>query len=201
MSEEMKFNVFIKGKNVDLVVLDEEAVGKTDWFNWFNDEENTRYMKHRYYPNNRAKQLAFYKNEIENNPKKLQVGIFHKEDKVLIGVISLNNIDFLNRNCNTGAIIGVKKYRKIFCYLEAYTLLLKHAFEQLNMNKISDETLSKDVADFLIKTVGFKMEGVRRGELYKNGKYVDLYLIGLLKEEFYKGGYDNIKIPSDEVMG
>jgi RimJ/RimL family protein N-acetyltransferase len=201
MSEKMKFNVFIKGKNVDLVVLDEEAVEKTDWFNWFNDEENTKYMKHRYYPNNRAKQLAFYKNEIENNPKKLQVGIFHKEDKVLIGVISLNNIDFLNRNCSTGAIIGVKKYRKIFCYLEAYTLLLKHAFEQLNMNKISDETLSKDVADFLIKTVGFKMEGVRRREIYKNGKYVDLYLIGLLKEEFYKGGYDNIKIPSDEVMG
>ncbi|MDP6426232.1 MAG: GNAT family protein, partial [Dehalococcoidia bacterium] len=83
----------------------------------------------------------------------------------------------------------------------AYTLLLKHAFEQLNMNKISDETLSKEVADFLIKTVGFKMEGVRRRELYKNGKYVDLYLIGLLKEEFYKGGYDNIKIPSEEVMG
>ena len=112
MSEKMKFNVFIKGKNVDLVVLDEEAVEKTDWFNWFNDEENTKYMKHRYYPNNRAKQLAFYKNEIENNPKKLQVGIFHNEDKVLIGVISLNDIDFLNRNCNTGAIIGVKKYRK-----------------------------------------------------------------------------------------
>ena len=201
MSEKMKFNVFIKGKNVDLVVLDEEAVEKTDWFNWFNDEENTKYMKHRYYPNNRAKQLAFYKNEIENNPKKLQVGIFHKEDKVLIGVISLNNIDFLNRNCDTGAIIGVKKYRKIFCYLEAYTLLLKHAFEQLNMNKISDETLSKDVTDFLIKTVGFKMEGIRRREIYKNGKYVDLYLIGLLKEEFYKGGYDNIKIPSDEVVG
>ena len=201
MSEKMKFNVFIKGKNVDLVVLDEEAVEKTDWFNWFNDGENTKYMKHRYYPNNRAKQLAFYKNEIENNPKKLQVGIFHKEDKVLIGVISLNNIDFLNRTCHTGVIIGIKKYRKIFCYLEAYTLLLKHAFEQLNMNKISDETLSKDVTDFLIKTVGFKMEGIRRREIYKNGKYVDLYLIGLLKEEFYKGGYDNIKIPSDEVMG
>ena len=191
----MKFNVFIKGKNVDLVVLDEEAVEKTDWFNWFNDEENTKYMKHRYYPNNRAKQLAFYKNEIENNPKKLQVGIFHKEDKVLIGVISLNNIDFLNRNCDTGAIIGVKKYRKIFCYLEAYTLLLKHAFEQLNMNKISDGSISKDVADFLIKTVGFKLEGIRRKEQYMNGDYVDLYLIGLLKEDFYKGSYDNIKLP------
>ena len=201
MSKRMTFDVFIKGKLIDLVVLNEEVVEKTDWYNWFNDEENTKYMKHHYYPNNRAKQLVFFKSEIENNPKKLQVGIFHKKDKVLIGVISLNDIDFLNRSCNTGAIIGVKKYRKIFCYLEAYTLLLKHAFEQLNMNKISDGTLSKDVADFLIKTVGFKMEGVRRKEYYKNGKYVDFYLIGLLKEEFYKGGYDNIKIPSDEVMG
>jgi len=197
MSKRMTFDVFIKGKLIDLVVLNEEVVEKTDWYNWFNDEENTKYMKHHYYPNNRARQLVFFKSEIENNSKKLQVGIFHKKDKVLIGVISLNDIDFLNRNCNTGAIIGVKKYRKIFCYLEAYTLLLKHAFEQLNMNKISDGTLSKDVADFLIKTVGFKMEGVRRKEYYKNGKYVDFYLVGLLKEEFYKGGYDNIKIPSD----
>ena len=195
MSEKMKFNVFIKGKNVDLVVLDEEAVEKTDWFNWFNDEENTKYLKHGKYPNTRAKQLAFYKSEIENNPKKLQVGIFHKEDKVLIGVISLNNIDFLNRTCHTGVIIGIKKYRKIFCYLEAYTLLLKHAFEQLNMNKISDGSISKDVADFLIKTVGFKLEGIRRKEQYMNGDYVDLYLIGLLKEDFYKGSYDNIKLP------
>ena len=201
MSEKMKFNVFIKGKNVDLVVLDEEAVEKTDWFNWFNDEENTEYMQQHYYPNTRAKQLAFYKSEIENNPKKLQVGIFHNEDKVLIGVISLNNIDYLHRNCSTGTIIGIKKYRKVIYFLEAYKLLIKHAFEQLNINKISDGSVSKDVADLLIKTVGYKLEGVRRNELYMNGKYVDLYLIGLLKEEFYKGGYDNIKIPSDEVMG
>lgn len=120
----MTFDVFIKGKNVDLVVLDEEVVEKTDWYNWFNDEENTKYMKHHYCPNTRAKQSVFFKSEIENNLKKLQVGIFHKKDKVLIGVISLNDIDFLNRNCNTGAIIGVKKYRKIFCYLEAYTMFL-----------------------------------------------------------------------------
>ena len=201
MNKKMKFNVFIKGKNVDLVVLDEEAVEKTDWFNWFNDEENTEYMQQHYYPNTRAKQLAFYKSEIENNPKKLQVGIFHNEDKVLIGVISLNNIDYLHRNCSTGTIIGIKKYRKVIYFLEAYKLLIKHAFEQLNMNKLSEGALSKDIADLLIKTLGFKSEGVRRKELYKNGEYIDVHLMGLLKEDFYNHGCDKIEIPPDKPMG
>ena len=201
MSEKMKFNVFIKGKNVDLVVLDEEAVEKTEWYNWFNDEENTEYMQQHYYPNTKAKQLAFYKSEIENNPKKLQVGIFHKEDKVLIGVISLNNIDYLNRKCSTGMIIGIKKYRKLVYFLEALILLIKHAFEQLNMNKLSEGAVSKDITDLLIKKLGYKSEGVRRKEIYKNGEYVDVYLFGLLKEDFYKHGFDKIEVPPDKHIG
>lgn len=36
MAEEIIFNVFIKGELVDLVVLTEEIVEKTNWYNWFN---------------------------------------------------------------------------------------------------------------------------------------------------------------------
>ena len=47
-SEKIEYDVFIKGELVDLVVLTEEIVEKTNWYNWFNDEETTQHMQKHY---------------------------------------------------------------------------------------------------------------------------------------------------------
>ena len=59
MSDEknIKFDVFIKGKQIDLFVLTEEIVDKTNWYNWFNDEENTKDMQKLYFPNTKTIKL------------------------------------------------------------------------------------------------------------------------------------------------
>jgi RimJ/RimL family protein N-acetyltransferase len=36
----------------------------------------------------------------------------------------------------------------------------------------------------MCRTLGCKEEGVARQDIYKNGKYNDAYLYGLLREEF-----------------
>ena len=99
MSKEskIKFDVFIKGELIDLVVLTEEIIEKTNWYNWFNDEENTKDMQKHYFPNTKEIQLKFFKNEIENSNTKIQLGILHKKDQIMVGTLSLNNIDFMNR--------------------------------------------------------------------------------------------------------
>ena len=185
MVEEIKFDVFIKGELVDLVVLDEEVVEKSNWYNWFNDEENTKNMQKHYFPNTRAMQLDFFKNEIENNTRKLQLGIFHKKDNVLIGTISLNDIDFMNRKCEISGLIGETKYQTVNYFVEACKLLIKHAFEQLNMNKIYGGSLSEEVAQIFTRILNFEEEGIKRKEIYKNGQYNDVYLIGLLREKYF----------------
>ena len=75
----IKFDVFIKGERVDLVVLSEELIEITNWYSWFNDEENTRFMQKHYFPNTKQIQLEYFKNEIENNQTKLQLGIVQKD--------------------------------------------------------------------------------------------------------------------------
>lgn len=62
MNDNIKFDIFIKGKLIDLVVLDEKAAEKSNWYNWFNDEEVTKYMVKHYYPNTKTLQINFYKN-------------------------------------------------------------------------------------------------------------------------------------------
>ena len=177
----MDFDIFIKGETIDLVVLTSEIVEKTNWYNWFNDEENTRHMQQHYYPNSKELQLKFFKEEIEGNDKKLQLGIYHKKDKYLIGTISLNNIDFQHRKCQISGFIGEKKHQTLKPFLEANKLLIKHAFEQLNMNRIYGGSLNKEVADFFIKLLKFKSEGILIDDVYKNNQWNNVYLIGLLK--------------------
>ena len=131
----MEIDIFIKGNTIDLLCLNESIAAESNWKNWFNDEEATKYMQKHYFPNTREIQVEFYKNSIENNPSKLQCGIYHKEDQVLIGVISLNDIDYINRNTELSVIIGESKYQNMVVLLEAQRLLLRHAFESLNMNR------------------------------------------------------------------
>ena len=183
MNLKTQFDVFIKGTNIDLVVLTSEIVGQTNWYSWFNDEENTEYMQQHYFPNSKELQLKYFKEEIEGSDKKLQLGIYHKKDKILIGTISLNNIDFQHRKCEISGFIGEKKYQTLKPFLEANKLLIKHAFEQLNMNRIYGGALNKDVSDFFVRMLNFETEGVLIDEVYKNGKYHDVYLIGLLKAD------------------
>ena len=184
MDDKKKFDVFIKGQLINLVVLDEEVVKKTNWYNWFNDEENMKFMQKHHYPNTRALQLEFFKNDIENNPNKLQLGILHKKDNVLIGTVSLTDIDFYNRKCEIGGLIGEKKYQNFQNMIEACELLIAHAFNNLNMHRIHGGTIIKEVEEMFCRILGFTHEGIQRKQVYKNGKYHDGYSIGLLKEEY-----------------
>ena len=179
----ISFAVFISGEHIDLVVLTEEIVEKTNWYNWFNDEETTSQMQQHYFPNTRQKQLQIFKTRIENSETKLQLGIVDKKERVLIGMVSLSDIDYLHRKCEIAGIIGEKRYRRLAYIVEALQLLIRHAFEQLNMHKIYGGTISKEVADMCVRTLGFKHEGIRKAEVFKNGEYRDIYLVGLTRAD------------------
>ena len=186
MSDEknIKFDVFIKGERVDLVVLTEEIVDKTNWYNWFNDEENTKNMQKHYFPNTKQVQLEYFKNEIESNRTKLQLGIVQINKNLFCGIISLNDINYFNRCCEISAIIGEKSSRNLQYFAEAVKLTCKHAFETLNMNRIYSGTISKEIDELMCRTLGFVHEGVFRQEVYKNGKYQDVYRHALLKQDY-----------------
>ena len=184
MNLKTQFDVFIKGTNIDLVVLTSEIVGQTNWYSWFNDEENTEYMQQHYFPNSKELQLKYFRDNIEGNDKKIQLGIYHKKDKLLIGTISLNDIDFQHRKCEISGFIGEKKYQTLKPFLEANKLLIKHAFEQLNMNRIYGGALNKDVSDFFVRMLNFETEGVLIDDVYKNGHWNNVHLIGLLKKDY-----------------
>ena len=184
ISGSVEFDVFIEGKEVDLVAVNQDLVEWTDWYTWFNDEELMSGMQHHYFPNTKSMQRQFVREEIKGNSTKIQCGVLHKIDRKFIGVVSLDHIDFLNRKCDIACLIGDKKYQKLSYIVEALQLIIAHAFDQLNIHKINGGSITREVSDLFVRTLGFRNEGQKRCEVYKNGQYHDVYLFGLLKDEF-----------------
>ncbi len=178
----MDFDVFIKGKSIDLVVLTNEVVEKTNWYSWFNNQESTKNMQQHYFPNSRELQLKFFEDEIEGNKKKIQLGIVNKNNNLFCGVVSLNSIDHLNRCCEISLIIGEVEARNLQFFIEAAKLVCKHAFDTLNINRVYSGSISQEVDELMCRTLGFEHEGILRQAIFKNGDYHDMYQHALLKE-------------------
>ena len=102
MEDRQIFDVFISGKEIDLVVLTEEIARKSQYYDWLNDEINMIFMKNNCFPNTKKMQARCFYSEIETSETKLQLGILHKGDQVLIVLCSKNNCD------NVRSLYGVK---------------------------------------------------------------------------------------------
>lgn len=102
-----------------------------------------------------------------------------------IGVVSLDPIDWRNRHAEWAFYIGETSYRGRGHGVEAEFLLLKHAFSQLNLERLYCKVLAdqQDVIS-LHRRFNFRHEGTLRSHVYCEGEYRDLIIMGIMREEF-----------------
>jgi RimJ/RimL family protein N-acetyltransferase len=179
-----KRDVFLKGKHVLLKALNKEDALHSNWYGWFNDEELSKTLQKHYFPNTMEAQVDFWEKNIRNASNKLQLGICKTSGSELLGIVSLNNLDFINRKCEFSIIIGEKSGQNINIFLESAKLVFNHAFHSLNMNRIYGGSISKDLIALMCRSLGCKEEGVARQDIFKNGNYHDAFLYSILKDEF-----------------
>jgi RimJ/RimL family protein N-acetyltransferase len=179
-SNKQQYEVFLVGKEVDLIVLSEDIINHTQWYSWFNDSDITSNMQQHYHPNSKADQLEYFNENLKNSHQNFQLGILHKGDNKLIGVISLNAIDHLNKKCKVAIIIGEKKYQSMNYFLESNRLIFDHAVNTLGIRRIEGGSLSKEVALLHERMLGFHSEGTKIQEVFKDGEYRDVYYFAKL---------------------
>ncbi len=104
----------------------------------------------------------------------------------LVGVVSVSSLDFKNR-CGDLNIKLIHKVRGKGVATRAMNLLINYCFEELNLNCICADVLEEnDASNGLWKKLGFHFDGLLRQRVYKNGKYHNLCLYSLLRDEFYE---------------
>jgi len=100
-----------------------------------------------------------------------------------IGYFRLSNYSSQNNNMLIGMDIH-KDFRGMGYGYEAYIKFIPYVMEKYNLHKLSLEVLSTNiVAQNLYKKLGFIVEGIKRQEVFKNGKYIDSIVMSLLREE------------------
>jgi RimJ/RimL family protein N-acetyltransferase len=183
----------LKGKVVYLRMIEPKDAELT--YKWHNDYEMQKMT---------CGPIRFVSMEIEknwvvsktsSNARDIYLSICLNETDEMIGLISINDIDLLNQKCVCGGIvIGNKEYRDGVAYREALKIMRTYVFEQLNMNKLTGSCLEEHIlsrAD--MESAGYKLEGVLRNDVYKNGRFHNVLRYSLLREEYeaMKNLYDD----------
>ncbi len=122
--------------------------------------------------------------EANNNPE-ATFSIVDLENDKLIGSVSIESIDHLNRCGTLGIFIGDKNYRDKGYGTEAIRIILEYGFKYLNLKNIKLDVMGfNERAIRCYQKCGFKEYGRRRKCKYINGQYYDVISMDILDEEF-----------------
>jgi len=107
------------------------------------------------------------------------------DDDRLIGFVDLSGIDWVTGNCWVGIGIGEREYWGKGYGREAMNLVLRFAFESLNLKRVSLDVFEYNQRAYLSYCkCGFKEEGRMRQWMQRGGERFDLIFMGILREEW-----------------
>ncbi|MBI5065892.1 GNAT family N-acetyltransferase [Candidatus Woesearchaeota archaeon] len=114
------------------------------------------------------------------------LGIELKETNKIIGMVALFKIDKTSKNAELGFWLGKKHWNKGITS-EAVKLILDFGFKKLKFKKIYAKVMHPNIASIkVLEKFHFKKEGTFRKHIFKNGKWLDDLMFGLLKSEYTK---------------
>lgn len=151
---------------------------------WMNDFEVTDYIGR----SGNLITLIGEKDYLENiakDSKNRNFDIITLNDNKLIGTVSLENINFIEKSAILGIFIGDKDFRNNGYGKEAIKLLLEYGFKYLNLHSIRLDLLAvNERAHKCYLRCGFRDTGCSREEIFLNGKYYDKLHMDILENEF-----------------
>ncbi len=111
------------------------------------------------------------------------LGIFLK-DGTLAGDIQLANIDWRHRTASLGISITKREHRGCGYATEAVLVLVKYAFEELDLFRLAARTLEhNNAARKVLENTGFILEGCERQTVTIAGRRWDRLVFGLLRSD------------------
>ena len=176
----MKYFKKLVGDRIYLSPRNSEDVEK--FTEWLNDFETTDYT-------GRSGILTTLDGERkyleENSNPEATFVIVTLEDNKIIGTVSLEDINWINRTATLGIFIGDIEFRSKGYGTEAIRLILEYGFKYMNLYNIKLDLMEfNERALKCYEKCGFKEYGRRRKCKFVNGKYYDSISMDILADEF-----------------
>jgi len=133
--------------------------------------------------------VKWYEDYLTRRGTEVRCAVCLADSGQLVGMVSLTRIDYLHRNAEYNAMVGERDSQNRGIGTAATRAMVRHGFLDLNLHRIYVSILRDNVGSIrMCEKAGFREEGTIREGAYKNGKYHDLVLMGVLKSEMVDGG-------------
>lgn len=175
----------LKGKNVILRPLKIEDLEKTH--QWRNDLELIKLTQGIRFPKTLEMDKEWFDSALnDKSNRNIYFGIDEIKTNEFIGIIQLNNIDYISGTAAWGFIIGDINNRGKGYSIEAPKLLFDYAFNVLNLRKITGYRIAFNKAAYFMHQFigGFVEEGRLKKHVYFDGVYHNVVVLSLFKEDF-----------------
>jgi RimJ/RimL family protein N-acetyltransferase len=152
---------------------------------WNNQEDIKNLYAGHPFPVNMEMEKDWYAKITKTNIPTTVFGIELKNEKKIIGLTFLKNINFIHSKAEFAIFIGDKNERGKGYSKEATLQTLRFAFNQLGLNRIYLFVQSNNIAAIkLYEKTGFQKEGELRNSVYKKGEFLNEIVMGIIKEDF-----------------
>lgn len=149
-----------------------------------NDKELKKFLVTNIpFPTSPWEEESWVKSQNGNKNGEYNFAIEDRETGKYIGGCGIQNVNWLTRVATVGIMIGDKDFWGKGYGTDAMKVLTKFIFEDMNIRKIKLYTFSFNTrAIKCYEKCGFKVEGVFRDEIFKDGKYYDEIAMAVFKE-------------------
>jgi len=173
------FGPVLKGEHITLRPADDADPPR--FLPWIADMEVTRYLGRR---TGAAlyQEVDFFKKVGES---KIDVIWIIEAEGEAVGATGIHEIDWLNAHAITGTLIGRKDKWGKGIATEAMRLRTRYAFRELNLTKLMTEVFMDNAASRrALERNGYKTVGIHRHLFFTGGKWHDVWLGEVLRDEW-----------------
>jgi RimJ/RimL family protein N-acetyltransferase len=153
---------------------------------WLNNPAVTRYLLNMR-PWSLVEEKAWIERTMRNEDPSAVTLVVETTDGEYVGSTGLMHIDRRNRSAEAGIVIGRPEEWGRGLGTDAMKGLLRHAFEELNLHRVSLRVYSfNERAMRSYAKLGFVEEGRLRQAMYRHGAWHDVVLMSILADEWFE---------------
>jgi diamine N-acetyltransferase len=172
------------GKRIRLRGVEREDVPR--FVEWMNDPEVIEGLV-MFWPMSSGEEQRWFERLADREPlqKPLSIDMREGEGWRHIGSCGYHNLEWNNRAVEIGISIGDKSVWNQGYGTETVALMVQHAFETLNLNRVFLQVHANNKrAIRAYEKCGFVQEGALRQAVYKHGQYQDMLVMSILRSEW-----------------
>ena len=153
---------------------------------WVNDEATTRWMSTRFWPpQTEVDTQEFLSRMLQSSHNAYNFVIADAQDESYIGQLDLFRVDWRLRQGEIGMVIGKSEMRGCGYGREALELMERFVFDQLGLERLELEVhMENQSALRCYQKAGFTLEGVKRHAYWADGRFGDVGVMSILRDEY-----------------